>query len=140
MPVASNRTTIYVSTRTPDADTLAGFAALPFTQVRGVRMVGDFGHAWQTQERFVVGDERPTQVKGAFSAQSISLELYRLDDAGRAILRDAAGEVSLRIVEPDGETHYFRALVTSFMRGGFSPGSLADHKLTLSIQSTPITQ
>lgn len=142
MPIISNRTTLSIATRTPDSDTAAAFAALKWTQVKGVRSVGDIGVTWQTVERFVVGDAQPTQVRVAASSQSVALELIRIDDAGQDALYLAAygAETAFRIIEPDGRTHYFRGLVTAWQNGGLTAGSLAVHQVSVAMQSPLITQ
>ena len=49
-------------------------------------------------------------------------------------------ETAFRIVDPDGRTHYFRGLVTSWQNGGLTAGILAVYQVSIAIQSTLITQ
>ena len=142
MPIVSNRTTLSIANRAPDTDTVSDFAALTWTQVKGVRSVGDIGVTWQTVERFVVNDAQPTQVRVAASSQSVALELIRIDDSGQDAMYLAAygNETAFRIVDPDGRTHYFRGLVKSWQNGGLTAGILAVYQVSIAIQSTLITQ
>lgn len=138
-PIISNGSTLAVSTVLPASYDASGFAALTFTQIRGVRTVGDIGKQWRTAERNVAGAQRVDTVRaGGYASGSLQLELVRITDAGQDALRaaiDATVSYSYRLTQPDGKTLYFSAAAISRQHGGFTAGSIADTKMTLSLDS-----
>lgn len=141
MPTVSNGTTFAVCQARPATVDLAGFSALAYTQIRGVRSLGDIGKQYQTATANPIGAPRPYQRRTGLAAATLPLELFRIADPGQAILRaavDASESYSYRRTSPDGATDYFTAKVSSRMGGGNSPGSIADTKVTLEIDSAVI--
>lgn len=137
-PTLSNGTRLSVSTAPPLSPDRAGYEALSFTQIRGARTVGDIGKTWRTVDRAVMGSSRADTVRdGVHSGGTVQVELYRVPDAGQDILRSAveAGSYSYRLVQPDGLTLFFTAEAISRLHGGFTPGSFADTKMVLAIDS-----
>lgn len=136
-PTVSSGTTIAVCAALPATMNAAGFAALAFTQIRGVRAIPDIGEQYQTQESNAISQVRPGNRKVGLAAMSLPLELIRIADAGQAMLRtavDASASYSYRLKQMDGLTMYFTAGATNRTHGGFSFG-IADTKITLEVDS-----
>lgn len=141
MPTVSNGASLAVSQALPATIDAAGFGALAYTPIRGARTVGDIGKQYQVVADNTIGLPRPVQRRTGLAQQSITVELYRINDVGQAMLRaaiDATGSFSYRLMAPDGLTLYFSAAASSRMHGGFAPGSIADTKVTLEISSVVI--
>lgn len=136
-PTVSSGTTLAVSQALPATKDQAGFAALTYTQIRGVRSIPDIGEQYQTQASNTIGQVRPVNRKVGLAALSLPLELIRIGDAGQAILRAAlaaTASYSYKLTQTDGLVMYFTASATNRMHGGFSDG-IADTKITLEIDS-----
>ena len=139
--VVSNGARLSICLALPATATVAGFGALSFTPVRGVRTVGDLSEQWQTQSGDVVGRDYPVVSKTARNVAEVPIEVFKLADAGQSLLRqafDLSGAVSFRIDAPDGEVTWFTALVVGRGRGGFAAGSIADHKAALVLTAPPL--
>ena len=138
MPTVSAGTAFAVSQELPATYDKAGFAALTYTRIRGVRSVGDLGKAYKTAPNNAIGLEVPQVRRVGLAAQALPLELARIADAGQTILRaaiDASVSYSYQLTQPDGMLLCFTAAVNSRIHGGFAPGSIADTKCTLDIDS-----
>lgn len=133
-------TRLYISTQTPPERTAAAFAALDWLRIKGVRTVGDM--PWQCQPLVapVAGRSYPIVRYGEMQASEIQLELVRTQDAGQAVLRTGWLQPARAycLEEPDGSRRYFTALLPQMSDGGWSPGSIADHKLTLLLDDLPV--
>lgn len=139
--VVSNGSRLSICLALPAVATAAGFGALAFTPVRGVRTLGDLSEQRQTQSANVVGQDYPLVCKTFRSASEVSIEVFKLADAGQSLLRqafDLPGAVSFRLEAPDGEVTWFTALVAGRGRGGFTAGSIADRKATLVLTAPPV--
>jgi hypothetical protein len=140
-PTLASGTTFAVATALPATYDQAGFAALAYTQIRGVRAVGEIGKQWLTIPQNPIGSPRPTQRRVGLAAASVPLELIRIADAGQSILRAAIDVVvsySYRQTQSDGSLSYFTAAAISRMNGGIASGGIADTKVTLDIDSVVI--
>lgn len=139
--VVSNGTRLSICLALPAAATPAGFGALAFTPVRGVRTLGDLSEQCQTQSANVVNLDYPLVYKTFRGASEVPIELFKLADAGQSLLRqafDLSGAVSFRLDAPDGEVTWFTALVVGRGRGGFTAGSIADCKAALVLTGPPL--
>lgn len=140
MPTVASGTTLSVSQALPATVNQAGFAALAYTQIRGMRSIPDIGEQYQTQPDNTIGRVRPVNRKVGLAALSLPLELIRIADVGQMVLRAAltmSVSYSYRLTQVDGLVMYFTAGATSRMLGGFSSG-IADTKIMLEIDSAII--
>lgn len=137
---STRRTRLYISTQTPSDRTPATFAALDWLRVAGIRTVGDM--PWQCQPLIspVAGRAYPVVRYGELQAGEIRLEMVRTLDAGQSVLRSGWLQPARAycLEEPDGSRRYFTALIPQMSDGGWSPGSIADHKLTLLLDDLPV--
>lgn len=141
MPITSTGTTFAVCPLLPAAITLAGFQALPFTQIKGVRAAGDIGGQYQTMTRNDIGGAGIYQKRIGRVLGELPLELFRIADPGQIMLRgafEASTSYSYRITQVDGLIMYFTAVCTSRLHGGFRESSIADTKMILSLDSKTI--
>lgn len=137
MPTVSTGTTFAVSKKLPETLDESGFSVLTYTQIRGVRSVGDISEQHQTAQRNPIGSMSYQQRVGTTSSD-VQLELYRIADAGQTMLRDAVKartSYSYKLMEADGLVLYFTAGASSRTHGGITSGSLVDNKIKLDIDS-----
>ena len=141
MPTSLAGSTLAVSRATPADVTAAGFAALSYTQIKGVKVVGELGTQYATSTRHHIGLVRPYQAMSGLAELSRHVELIRIADAGQDMLRTLVGLESAccyRVTRPDGSLIYFAAQVNSLMNGGFTPTSIAEQKCNMAVLSKVI--
>ena len=132
-------TTLSVCAALPETLTQAGYEALTFTQVKGVRSVGDIGKTHQTLENRTIG-KVPYNQRVGIDINTLQLELFRIDDAGQYLLRaavDDADSYSYRVVAP-GLTRYFTAGCSARLPGTGDSKTICDTRVTLEIDSEVI--
>lgn len=140
MPTVSAGTKVEVSISLPVTLDQAGFEALAYTQVKGIRIVGDITKQYAKGEYQSLDMPFPVQRRYGFEAGSILIEMIRINDAGQSIMKSAidGGSYSYRITEPDGAKHYFTATAISRASGTGDPKALSDRKMTLAFDCQPI--
>ena len=141
MPTSLAGSTLAVSRSTPADVTAAGFAVLSYTQIKGVKVVGEIGNQYATTTRNHIGLARPYQTMSGLAELSVQVELIRIADAGQDALRAAVGvdaACSYRAMRPDGSILYFTAQVNGLMNGGFTSTSIAEQKCNLAVLSKVI--
>lgn len=141
MPTSLAGSTLAVSRSTPADVTAAGFSALSFTQIKGVKVVGELGTQYATTTRNYIGLARPYQAMSGLAELSLQVELIRIADAGQDIIRAAVGVepgYSYRATRPDGSLIYFTAQVNALMNGGFTSTSIAEQKCSMAVTSKVI--
>lgn len=137
-PIVLNGSLLAVAPALPAAETAEAFAALTYTQIRGVKVIGEIGSQYATTANNAIGLVRPYQRMTGLAEASIHIELYRINDPGQDMLRAAVGLASgysYRATRPDGSKIYFTAQVNGLTNGGFAAGSIAEQKSSLAILS-----
>lgn len=138
-PISLVGSTLLVAPARPAAQTLAAYAALTYTQVRGVKVVGELGNQYATVPRNHIGLVRPYQaMTGALAELSLQIELIRIADAGQDILRAAVGITpgySYCARRPDGSELYFSGEMNTLMNGAFEAKSIAEQRCTIAVTS-----
>ena len=135
--------TISVSANAPLNRTAAEFGALTYTQIRGVRSVGDIGRVNETfQSRPLYG--KPSNVSVGSGVQSLTLELYRwISDGGQNIVIGLSGtrfEYSFKVVDAAGVVSYFTATSSQNAAGIGNGSSITDNRITLDLTSEVVTE
>ncbi|PIG31059.1 hypothetical protein CLU93_5411 [Janthinobacterium sp. 35] len=141
MPTSLAGSTLAVSQATPADVTAAGFAALSYTQIKGVKVVGEVGTQYATSTRNCIGLARPYQAMAGLAELSLQVELIRIADAGQDVLRAMVGlesACSYRATRPDGSLIYFTAQVNGLMNGSFTSGSIAEQRCNMAVLSKVI--
>ena len=141
MPISLAGSTLAVSRATPSDVTAAGFAVLSYTQIKGVKLIGELGTQYATTMTNAIGQIRPYQAMTGLAELSLQVELIRIADAGQDVLRAVVGlaaACSYRATRPDGSLIYFTAQVNGLMNGGFTPASIADQKCNMAVLSKVI--
>ena len=141
MPTSLAGSTLAVSRSTPTEATSAGFAALSYTQVKGVKVFGEIGNQYATTVKNCIGMDRPYQAMSGLAELSVQVELIRIVDTGQDMLRGAVGldaACSYRVTRPDGSQVYFTAQVNGLMNGGFTSTSIAEQKCSMAVLSKVI--
>ncbi|MGR2664275.1 hypothetical protein ACUXVY_22030 [Chromobacterium haemolyticum] len=139
-PTLAAGTELAISLALPVMADAAGFTALGFTRVRGVRTVGDMAEQWQTSVTNLANRSYPHVAKTWPSAIQQDIDLLHVDDAGQALLMQAFGQrgpAAFRLAQPAGG-FWFTALVTSRAIGGRSPDALLARRFTLVLTAPPI--
>lgn len=134
--------TISVSANAPLMRTADEFGELTYTQIRGVRAVGDLGRVNETfQSRPLYG--KPSNVSVGSGVQTLTLELYRwITDAGQNLVRGLSGtrfEYSFKIVDAAGEVSYFTATSSQNAAGIANGTAIMDNRITLDLTSEVVT-
>lgn len=122
--VAASGTKVYIGPQVTEAqaDSVAEFAALTWTEIGLVENAGEFGDEASLITGQAVGDGRVRKAKGARDAGEMSLVCFHdALDVGQQALAAAEGNnnnYAFKVVIPDGpsddysdSTYYFRALV-----------------------------
>ena len=141
MPTSLAGSTLAVAQSTPTDVTAAGFAALSYTQVKGVKVLGEIGNQYATTVKNCIGMARPHQTMSGLAELSVQVELIRIADAGQDVLRAVVGldvVYSYRVTRPDGSKIYFTAQVNGLMNGGFTSTSIAEQKCSMAVLSKVI--
>lgn len=141
LPVILSGTTLWVSSSKPVANTLVGFNALNFTQIRAVKVAGDIEKSWQTFQRFPIDGEKVIQSRSFYSHTNITFEMLEIADAGQSLLKqsmESENAYSFKLLRNNNTGIYFTATGIK-RRSGFGEGS-ALHTLTieLAIEDSPI--
>lgn len=139
-PTLAAGTELAISLALPVTADAAGFVALGFTRVRGVRTVGDMAEQWQTSVTNLANRSYPHVAKTWPSAIQQDIDLLQVDDAGQALLMQAFGQrgpAAFRLAQPAGG-FWFTALVTSRAIGGRSPDALLARRFSLVLTAPPI--
>lgn len=128
-------TKFYISDRLPTTETQSNFELIPYTQIKGVRSIGDLGAQAQIQTNNFIGVLQQNIIVGE-SAQTLNLELIKIDDAGQTAIKLADKDKVKRgykVTQKDGSIFYFTGTVSSRLTG-FT--GLADTKITVELNST----
>lgn len=118
-------TRFYISPMVPFLKTLEAYNVLTFTQVRGMRVVGEAVREHQTRQRAVIDDVQVKTVRtGAVVLPILSIDVYRLaNDAGQTLLRaafDMASACTLKVLRPDGTGYFLTGKVIKDSEGADS--------------------
>ena len=141
MPTSLAGSTLAVAQSMPTDVTATGFAALSYTQVKGVKVLGEIGNQYATTLKNCIGMARPYQTMSGLAELSVQVELIRITDVGQDVLRAVVGidaACSYRVTRPDGSKIYFTAQVNGLMNGGFTSTSVAEQKCNLAVLSKVI--
>jgi hypothetical protein len=135
-------TTFHVSDSAPVTRSVSEFETLTYTQVKGIRSIGDIGTQNETfLSRPLAG--KPSNVSVGKGAQSVLLELYKgLQDGGQNILRSLPNtrfEYSFKVIQPDQSVHYFTATASSNAAGVGNGSQIADNRISLELTSDVVT-
>ena len=139
-PIANAGTTLEISASLPSTYDKAGYDALAWTQVRGVRIIGDIGRQYRTSEYQSFDMPIPVQKKYGLTGGSNNIEIIRISDAGQDMLVAAVdgGSHSFRVKTPDGLTFCFVADANSVLSGVGDASAAGDRKIAISYTRPPI--
>lgn len=135
--------TLWIALATPATQTAAGYAALAFVRIRGVRQVGDLDEQWEVSVTELANRELPLVSKLRRQLPALTLEAYplRSGDTGQTLLvqaKDQDAPASFMLMQPDSAPIYFSAQVIGRRRTGLSSGQLATQHFGLQLTSHPI--
>jgi len=141
-PILSSGTQLFISAELPLVYDQATFETLTFTQVKAMRSVGDVFSQHQTVENRTIGQKPYMQRVGELTS-NLQIELYRIDNAGQTMLKEAAANTqmnsySFKIVSPDSLIQYFTAAVTYRANGIGAQSSIAEGRYTLELDGDVI--
>lgn len=136
-PFVNNGTLFYICASLPATYDSAGYAALIWTQMRGVRSVGDMGAAYETFDSNEIGGIRHNKRTGKVD-NTIPLEVIKIDDAGQTLLKAAFAAVasySYKCLAVDGTLFYFTAGCSLRRQNSGQSGTIADIITSLELDS-----
>jgi hypothetical protein len=136
-PFVNNGNTFYICATLPATYDSAGYAALAWTQIRGIRVIGDMGIAYDTIDMNVIGGIRHNKKSGTL-ANSIAIEMIKIDDAGQTLLKaliDLTSSYSFKCLTVDGTIYYFTASCSYRMANAGESGAIHITKTTLDLDS-----
>ena len=136
-PFVNNGNTFYICDTLPATYDSAGYAALTWTQVRGIRSVGDLGVTYETIDYNVIGGIRHNKKTGTL-ANSIAIELIKIDNTGQTMLKTLLGlttSYSFKCLTMDGTLYYFTAACSYRMANAGESSNIHITKLTLDLDS-----
>lgn len=136
-PFVNNGTLFYISATLPVTYDSAGYAAVTWTRVRGVRSTGDMGETWQTFDSNAIGGIRHNKRTGK-AANTVALEMIKIDDAGQTLLKAASeseNSYSYKCLAVDNTAYYFTAGCSGRTNNAGESASIADIKITLELDS-----
>ena len=131
----SSGASLAIATSLPATYNQAGYEALSWTvigEVTGVPMVGE-SNAVVTHSPLDTIDVEKFPGSRNFGSAVIPMALDDADAGQTAAEGQLRNNVSFRIAFPDGEEHYFTALVTSFQSGAPGPDSICAAQMGLDL-------
>ena len=138
-PLANTGTRLWVCKTLPTTYDQAGYEALTFTQIRGVRVAGSVSRRHKTSTNNPTDGLVPSNRRVGAETSALPLDLIRLQgDAGQEILKDAVNDpasYAYKIQQPDGLTLYFTAEAINLTLGLGDSKGLSDIQMTLEIDS-----
>lgn len=141
LPIILSGTTLWISESTPISQTVGGFSALNFTQIRAIKFVGDIEKAWQTFQQSPIDDNRIVQTRSFFTLSNITFELLAISDAGQSMLTqsiDSSDAYSFKLLRNNGTGVYFTAKGIKRRNGNGDSSSLNTLTIELAIETSPI--
>lgn len=133
-PFNNDGTLFYISSRLPVIENGSSFSALTYTQIRGVRSIGDLGGESIIQVNNFIGIHPQNMILGS-TPQTLQLELIKISDEGQTALKEADHDKikrSYKATQKDGTTYYFTGTVSSRLSGLVG---LADTKISIELNS-----
>lgn len=141
-PLILSGTTFWVSAALPATQTLADFAALTYTQARGVRSVGDFEKQWQSRPDETISlSDLIKNKRTHYIYPNVLIDMIRIPDAGQTLLLTAADSdtaYSYKVLHRDGTGLYFSALGMSRKTDYGEAANLIGKGVMLSLEYDPI--
>lgn len=142
-PQPNSGTRLFISSTLPFEQSANGFNLINFTQVRGVRLLGDLIRQHQTRERNIIDDPLVKIVRtGKLISPVFLLDIYRLkDDAGQAIFRqtfDSINAYSYKIIRPDNTGFCFIAKTNKDTDGLGDSSSMQSKIYEISLEAKPV--
>lgn len=133
-------TTVGVSAVLPATYTVAGYAALTFTNIGNIEDGGEHGREY-AEVTFNPIDTRGTQkFKGSFNEGSKTLSIgYNSDDAGMIVLKTALNsdnDYAFKVAYPDGDIDYFIAKVMTVTKATGGVDSIRTASVTLALTTS----
>lgn len=142
VPQTVSGTRLFISATLPLLDALAGYAPIVFTQIRGVRILGDIPISHQTRERNIMDSTAvKTVATGAMLYPVVPIEVYRINDAGQALLNNSINSMqayTFKIERADGSGLYFQAKTLKKVIALGDSSNLHTKPFELAFDSLPI--
>jgi hypothetical protein len=136
-PFVNNGNLIYISSALPATYDNAGYSALTYTQIRGIKVIGDIGVTYETADFNVIGAVRQNKKVGK-QANSIQIEVFKIDDAGQTLLKallSASVSYSFKVLLVDGTIYYFTAACSARTSNAGESSNVHITRLTLDLDS-----
>lgn len=109
-PLIVSGTRFYIAASPVASNLLASYEASTFTQIRAVKVLGDFVKTWNTSQDELVDEPLVlTKRSDSYQYSPMSIEIFTLDDAGQAMLDAQHGNdaISFKLLRKDNTGIYF---------------------------------
>jgi hypothetical protein len=136
-PFVNNGNLFYISSALPATYDNTGYSALAYTQIRGVKVIGDIGVNYETADFNIIGGIRQNKKVGK-QANRVQIEVFKIDDAGQTLLKallSASVSYSFKVVLVDGTVYYFTAACSSRTNNAGESSNIHITRLTLELDS-----
>lgn len=136
-------TIISVSTALPATEDSAGYAALTYTEVKGVASIPEIGPAASIVSQADLKDGIVRKAHGEIDNGGGTLQMREVSaDTGQGMLKTAqSGQatISCKITRANAKVEYFQAIVASYRKSEAGTGNFAGISVDLQITS-PIVE
>lgn len=136
-PFTNNGTRFYIASALPLTLTIAGYDLAIFTQIIGVRSIGEIGNTHEAIDFNTIGNIRYNKKMGK-AALSIPIELINLAGAGQSMINalvNTNAAAAFKIVATDNTTYYFTAECSSNLATRGDSSGVTSRKLILNVNS-----
>ena len=136
-PFTNNGTRFYIANALPLTLTIAGYNLAIFTQIIGVRSIGEIGNSHEAIDFNTIGNIRYSKKMGR-AALSVPIELINLAGAGQSMINALVNTNSasaFKIIATDNTTYYFTAECSSNLAVRGDSLIVSSRKLILNVNS-----
>ena len=136
-PFSNNGTRFYIATGLPFFSTIDSYAILNFTQIIGVKSIGEIGNSYEAVDFNTIGNIRYSKKMGR-AALSIQIELINLAGAGQSMINalvNTNSAAAFKIIATDNTTYYFTAECSSNLASRGDSSIVSSRKLILNVNS-----
>lgn len=136
-PFTNNGTRFYIATGLPFFSTIEAYTILNFTQIIGVRSIGEIGNSHEAIDFNTIGNIRYNKKMGR-AALSIPIELINLAGVGQSMINalvNTNSAAAFKIISTDNTTYYFTAECSSNLASRGDSSVVTSRKLILNVNS-----
>lgn len=138
LPTVTVGTKFYISATLPMSETASAFQNVPYTQVKGVAVIGEIAKTYRTKTGEFIDSDFYKSTRIGYSYSPVELEMITLaGEAGQALLKTLLTKeaFSVKIEKPNGDVQFFTANLSLYSVGRSDVSSMCTTKYQLELQS-----